>query len=175
MAKCKCMNCGGFYNKDSDWFWISSNKVQRSCSEECYNEHSEKTREARRRKEKARARNGKPKLTKRQANTNRKKNLPMRLRFHIMERDHRQCVICTGPGTQVHHVVFRSQGGQHEMSNLVFLCNRCHSERAHGVESRTFRQLFLAYIWIRYTQDRVPEWGEVLVATLEPLASELSE
>ncbi len=38
------------------------------------------------------------------------------------------------PGVHVHHVVFRSQSGNDERSNLAWLCAACHDAR-HGIGS----------------------------------------
>ena len=54
-----------------------------------------------------------------------------RLRRHVVERDGGRCVLCLQNGTDVHHVIYRSQGGTDSLNNLVLLCRHCH-ERAHG-------------------------------------------
>jgi 5-methylcytosine-specific restriction endonuclease McrA len=38
------------------------------------------------------------------------------------------------PGTDPHHRVFRSQGGNDEPANLMWLCRVCH-DAAHGIRS----------------------------------------
>ncbi len=38
------------------------------------------------------------------------------------------------PGTEVHHIRFRSQGGNDEETNLCLLCKICHDAR-HGIRS----------------------------------------
>lgn len=55
-----------------------------------------------------------------------------RLRANIFERDRFRCRGCAKPGEDIHHIVFRSQGGTDDPSNLVSLCRLCHN-RAHGV------------------------------------------
>lgn len=53
----------------------------------------------------------------------------------ILERDGWRCVVpgCTSPrNLQVHHVVFRSQGGGDEPENLVSLCAWHHQRGVHG-------------------------------------------
>lgn len=44
----------------------------------------------------------------------------------VRERDGGRCVVCGFPHVQVHHIVFRSQGGRHDPENLVCLCAECH-------------------------------------------------
>lgn len=34
--------------------------------------------------------------------------------------------LCTGYGTEMHHIVRRSQGGSNDPTNLAFLCAFCH-------------------------------------------------
>lgn len=49
----------------------------------------------------------------------------------VLERDNHQCVSCGTAGDnrlQLHHIVFRSQGGQHIEENLVTLCFECHED-----------------------------------------------
>jgi 5-methylcytosine-specific restriction endonuclease McrA len=63
------------------------------------------------------------------------------LREVVLERDNHQCVSCGTAGEnrlQLHHLVFRSQGGGHNEENLVTLCFECH-EDVH----RTLLQLAL--------------------------------
>ena len=53
-------------------------------------------------------------------------------RLVLVERSHGYCEaaqgdICVGPGDQAHHVKRRSQGGDHEPGNLLWVCHRCHT------------------------------------------------
>ncbi len=68
----------------------------------------------------------------------------IKIRPRIAERDNYRCRLCDSPAQDVHHIIFRSQGGTNEESNLICLCRRCH-ERAHGVESKAIREI-LQYI-----------------------------
>lgn len=61
----------------------------------------------------------KPKRSKRNAFSHKVKQ-------QIYERDNGQCQQCGAPGTQIHHVKFRSQGGRGVYSNGVLLCHSCH-------------------------------------------------
>lgn len=48
----------------------------------------------------------------------------------VLERDNNQCRSCGTSGEnrlQVHHIVFRSQGGTDDPSNLVTVCWQCHN------------------------------------------------
>lgn len=52
---------------------------------------------------------------------------------YVKIRDEQQCQICrTGLPVpfgrlEVHHIIFRSQGGSDNMENLVTLCDLCHA------------------------------------------------
>jgi 5-methylcytosine-specific restriction endonuclease McrA len=47
----------------------------------------------------------------------------------IMQRDGWRCQECgSWLNLEVHHQVFRSQGGTDEEHNLITLCTRCHTE-----------------------------------------------
>jgi len=54
-----------------------------------------------------------------------------RLRANIFERDRFRCRGCAKSADEIHHMVFRSQGGSDDPSNLVAVCRNCH-EQAHG-------------------------------------------
>ncbi len=59
----------------------------------------------------------------------------------VLVRDSHTCQKCkaTKVPLQVHHIVFRSQGGSDRPSNLITLCNNCHSKVHNGVSSNTFK------------------------------------
>jgi 5-methylcytosine-specific restriction endonuclease McrA len=50
------------------------------------------------------------------------------LRSQVLRRDHWKCQVC-GKMTnlEVHHMRFRSRGGDDSESNLITLCARCHN------------------------------------------------
>lgn len=52
------------------------------------------------------------------------------------------CQLCGSYGIQVHHITFRSSGGGDEDDNLISLCYDCHNKKAHGTESREYRETF---------------------------------
>jgi 5-methylcytosine-specific restriction endonuclease McrA len=46
---------------------------------------------------------------------------------YVLKRDGYRCRSCNlRQNLSVHHIVFRSQGGVDESSNLIFLCTACH-------------------------------------------------
>lgn len=61
----------------------------------------------------------------------------------VRERDRDRCVACGCAGShgfhlEVHHIVYRSQGGPDNPLNLVTLCGDCHRS-AHGGRSDRLR------------------------------------
>ncbi len=57
-----------------------------------------------------------------------------KVRANIYERDRFRCRGCAKPAEEIHHMIFRSQGGTDDPSNLVALCQDCH-QQAHGLRS----------------------------------------
>ncbi len=47
--------------------------------------------------------------------------IPKKTRQRVFDRD-QCCQGCAKPGTELHHIIFRSQGGKHDEDNLVLLC-----------------------------------------------------
>lgn len=68
-----------------------------------------------------------------------------KLKRHVADRDNNCCVICGMEGTDIHHIVFRSQGGEDTEDNLVVLCRRHHT-MAHGVHAKEVRDKLIKYI-----------------------------
>lgn len=56
-------------------------------------------------------------------------------KLQAYERDGGLCVLCNRQAVEVHHIVFRSQLGTSELSNLACLCRDCHNA-AHGVQAK---------------------------------------
>ena len=54
----------------------------------------------------------------------------------VLNRDNYTCQYCKGKHKdsklEVHHIIFRSQGGSDEESNLITLCNTCHTNLHNG-------------------------------------------
>ena len=50
-------------------------------------------------------------------------------RAHALDRDNYMCQCCGKKHIrlEVHHIIFRSQGGSDELANLITLCEKCHS------------------------------------------------
>lgn len=59
------------------------------------------------------------------------KNIPASVYSAVLERDNNQCQACGTSGEnrlQLHHVEYRSRGGNHCELNLVTVCFRCHRD-----------------------------------------------
>jgi 5-methylcytosine-specific restriction endonuclease McrA len=54
----------------------------------------------------------------------------------VLNRDNYTCQYCKGkhkdPKLEVHHIIYRSQGGSDEESNLITLCHTCHKDLHDG-------------------------------------------
>lgn len=54
----------------------------------------------------------------------------------VLSRDNYECQHCKGKSKnsklEVHHIVYRSNGGSDEQENLLTLCNSCHYKLHHG-------------------------------------------
>ena len=66
-------------------------------------------------------------------------------RQKAIERDNGLCVLCGAVACEVHHIVFRSQMGTSELSNLACVCRYCHNE-AHGVNAKSIRTRLLEMV-----------------------------
>lgn len=55
-------------------------------------------------------------------------------RAHALDRDNYTCQCCGKKHTrlEVHHIIFRSQGGSDELDNLLTLCEKCHKALHDG-------------------------------------------
>ncbi len=47
--------------------------------------------------------------------------------FDFCEQDIILCENCNAVAVDIHHVVFKSQGGKDEIKNLIALCRNCHT------------------------------------------------
>lgn len=89
----------------------------------------------------------------------------VRLRRLVKERDG-GCVICMWMlGCDLHHVVFRSSGGEDTADNLVCLCRKCHSIYAHGKHAKAWRDSFLEYL----QSEKCRRWKDMHREELEEL------
>jgi len=54
--------------------------------------------------------------------------------------DYIDCEVCKSQAVDVHHIIFKSQGGKDEISNLIALCRHCHDLAHKGVLSSAHLQ-----------------------------------
>jgi 5-methylcytosine-specific restriction endonuclease McrA len=52
------------------------------------------------------------------------------LHLELMNEPCEQCEL--RPGTQLHHIQFKSHSGSDERQNLIWLCPQCHAQQ-HGL------------------------------------------
>lgn len=135
MSRFRCVNCGGFF--DVSEVYRSMNGMSRVCSEQCFNEKLRK------------------KKSVKKSSVSRKVSTPVppEVRREVMDRDGRVCRFCGGSlFLHVHHISYRSEGGPHEVWNLIVLCDTCHA-KVHGNKHR-WQPVLRAYIWLRYVEGR---------------------
>lgn len=60
--------------------------------------------------------------------------------FGYGEQDFIPCEMCGGKADDIHHIVYKSQGGKDEISNLIGLCRRHHEQAHSGILSKEFIQ-----------------------------------
>lgn len=148
VSRTRCTNCKSYFDRE-EAFYTGQGNMQRICSEGCFNEWMEGRRRAARKPAK-------------RARTHPTPKLPIAQRMAIRQRDV-TCRWCGRPGQEVHHIRYRSEGGSDERSNLVLLCQRCHT-RAHSSKA-AFQPLLLAYVWLREAEGRnvtIPDVGRLL-------------
>jgi len=64
------------------------------------------------------------------------------LRQAIIERDNEGlCQVCYKQAVDLHHIVYKSLGGNNSAYNLICLC-RVHHDRVHGNGKKWFKILF---------------------------------
>lgn len=81
------------------------------------------------------------------------REIPQATRKAVFKRDANRCQWCGGNRwLQLHHIIYRSQGGGHEAHNLITLCNEHHA-MAHSDKGR-YMPLLLGLIWRRYVDDK---------------------
>lgn len=138
-SKMRCAGCKDYFPAEDMY---RTTRMQNFCSEECFWGDSRRHAPQKRRR---------PTIAKKApANT-----IPPEVRKLVTSRD-QSCRFCgTTNGLHLHHIVYRSQGGQHEVSNLILLCHEHHA-LVHSNKKRWFPVL-RAYVWLQYTEGaRLP-------------------
>lgn len=161
-SRVRCSHCR-FYILREDVFLDAG--IGRFCSSECVSEHQT----AKRNKKRDKLRQAK----RRSSPVKKSRHIPTDVRATVHRRDG-CCRWCSGKGSQLHHVKYRSEGGPDVEENLIFLCNGCHG-RAHS-SKEAFQPLLELYLWVAYTEARfltIPQIAGQLRAA--GLLSELQE
>lgn len=152
-SRARCTVCKQYF-PSSEAFFV--NRMTKCCSSECFGTMMGKARASKREAAGVAAWG-------RKAHRDLAPKIPIEVRAQVHERDNSICRCCGQKrGTQCHHIQFRSQGGRDELSNLILLCNECHQTKAHGDQSRRYRELFRQYVWLRMVEGKA-----VFVADLE--------
>lgn len=144
VARVRCSSCRNYVPRDEVYY---ESRVSRICSEDCLRELHERNRLRTRERAKAKAK-AKPKDTRLNAD----------LRRCVRTRDGNVCRWCGQRGEQIHHVLYRSQGGPDHAGNLILLCGEHHAQ-AHS-NKRHWQPTLLALLWMGYVEGRwltVPE------------------
>lgn len=102
--KLRCSSCREFFQRENIW---RTDGIQSFCSYICFAK-----------KKKGPARKS-------------KKSISPQLRRQVQERDRSQCRMCRSTVSELHHVIYRSEGGENLAGNLISLCRYCH-ERVHS-------------------------------------------
>ncbi|GAF39320.1 paclitaxel taxanoid biosynthesis susceptibility protein ts1 [Agrilactobacillus composti DSM 18527 = JCM 14202] len=61
---------------------------------------------------------------------------------YVLDRDNYTCQICRGknkdPKLKIHHIIYRSNGGTNQVSNLLTVCASCHTQANHQPGGKLF-------------------------------------
>lgn len=63
------------------------------------------------------------------------------IRNSVLERDKGVCRLCSSQAVDLHHMLFKSLGGNNSTYNLISLCRICHS-KCHSHQHKYFKILF---------------------------------
>lgn len=87
-------------------------------------------------------------------------DIPRPVRSQVAARDHSRCRGCgTNRDLHLHHIQYRSQGGDHVPHNLVTLCFHCHT-LVH-TNSHRYQPLLRGLLWLDYVEGRHLKLGHV--------------
>ena len=137
MAKIRCSNCKEYvYRDEAIRFGLAS-----FCSQVCVEEKRTRTRSS----STAKA----PGSRKR---SHRTEGFPPEIKEAILAADRYKCRACNSKTGHLHchHIVYRSEGGQHTIDNGVTLCDDCHLYVVHANKKR-FQPLLKKLVLLRET------------------------
>ena len=67
------------------------------------------------------------------------------IRDSVLTRDDNKCRLCDDVAVDLHHLLFKSLGGNNSSYNLIPLC-RAHHELAHKYQHKYFNILFITQL-----------------------------
>jgi 5-methylcytosine-specific restriction endonuclease McrA len=149
VARVRCSACKAYVPREEVYYESRMTKV---CSEACFTGIYERQKIRERARKKA---TPKPRKESR---------LDAGLRQRVRSRDGGVCRWCGVRGEQIHHILYRSQGGPDHPGNLILLCAKHHMQ-AHS-NKRHWQPTLLALIWLGYAEHRwltVPEVEKLLL------------
>lgn len=157
VSRVRCAACREYVSPDG----AISIGISRVCSEECMRDLSRRKRRTK----------PDPRRSRQQGPG----RLDAVIRAEIRKRDGERCRWCGrngSSGLQIHHILYRSQGGPDHHSNLILLCADHHA-LVHS-NKRHWQPVLLGTLWIGYVRQRmltVPEVERWLIkdGLLEPL------
>lgn len=64
----------------------------------------------------------------------------------ILKRDGGKCFVCNGTNNlEIHHIIFKKEGGLDDFYNLVTICRKCHRKNHRKIYKHTLDDLFYSY------------------------------
>jgi predicted restriction endonuclease len=138
-SKVRCSNC----REKHDRATTQRAGLYSFCSDECRRAHANKA---------FFAGAASPSRSRKQASASK---FPEGLRDAVLERDLHRCRFCGTRNSppRIHHIKYRSEGGEHLIDNLITLCDTCHIE-VHS-SKRTYQPILFE---IRDTQILVKDY-----------------
>lgn len=135
MPKIRCSECGDYVDRSE----ALRGGVQSFCSDEC-----------RKAKSQMYGRSTGPLKRSPMKRRPAKNPMPAGLRDEVIAADGKKCRMCRSrQDLHVHHVLYRSQGGEHIRENLLTLCMSCH-DIVHS-NKRLYQPACLALLFRRET------------------------
>lgn len=79
---------------------------------------------------------------------------------YIKDRDNNKCFLCGDVNNlDIHHVKTRWSWGTDEYNNLLCLCRGCHTTKAHWVDAKEYKNIFIKYL----SRFQRPEFWDIIM------------
>ncbi len=116
-TKARCGQCKEYFLQQE----MISTGLGKLCSQECLASLQDKARDKNSRRIASKRSSQSPRSSKKRV------GIPPEIRQAVKERDRKRCRRCGNKnGIQLHHVVYKSSGGEDLSTNLLVLCQGCH-------------------------------------------------